>query len=190
MTAAEVHSVGALGVAVTWWLSLIESCHSFFFGCVFSSLLRCLSVLVSFWLCISFVDIEAGLMKIHYLKNVPRGSLPGHILHSYGCFGPTRTSIPSMGSMWHPPQCNLSYAYGGQCVYTNKILWWFSPTDIGYWGSSTVVTNLVPHSMGYHNWIEMSITRGLIHNEEGKASMHSLFLKPTYLVSSYPSRKT
>ena len=29
-----------------------------------------LSALVSFWLCISFVDIETGLMKIHYLKNM------------------------------------------------------------------------------------------------------------------------
>lgn len=39
------------------------------FGFVFSSSLRCeSSTLVSFWLCISLVDIEAGLMKIHYLK--------------------------------------------------------------------------------------------------------------------------
>jgi len=121
---------------------------------MFSSLLRCLSVLVSFWLCISFVDIETGLMNIHYLKNVPRGSLPGHILLSYGCFGPTRTSIPSMGSMWHLPQCNLNYAYGDQCVYANKILWWFSSTGIGYWGSGTVVAKISSHT-------QWAITTGL-----------------------------
>ena len=167
--------------------------HSFFFffSCVFSSLLRCESKCSCILLVVYILHGYRGQINENpSSKKIPRESLPSHILLSCGRFGPTRTSIPSMGSMWHPPQCNLNYAYGDQCVYANKILWWFSPMDIGYWGSGTVVANLVPHSMGYHNRIEMSITRGLIRNEEGKASMHSLFLKLTYLVSSYPLRKT
>lgn len=62
---------------MTKWLPLVEFGH-FRRGCrdatyrdeivVFSFLVVSLSVLVPFWLCISLMNIEAGLIKIHYLK--------------------------------------------------------------------------------------------------------------------------
>jgi hypothetical protein len=66
MASAEIRNDDALGVAATRRLTLAE-----FFGSMFFSFLRgyvSLNALVFFWLCILFVDIEAGLMKIHYLK--------------------------------------------------------------------------------------------------------------------------
>ena len=82
MAPGEVCSDGALEAAVTWRLSLIESdrfkrgcrkagmCQGHIFVVVYSPIWWgvSLSALVSFWLCIFFVDIEAGLLKIHYLK--------------------------------------------------------------------------------------------------------------------------
>jgi hypothetical protein len=72
---SRVRSDGALGAAVTWQLPLAESgrfrrvCREvrMCWGRSFFLFLFCwgvsLSALISFWLCISYVNIEAGLMN-------------------------------------------------------------------------------------------------------------------------------
>jgi hypothetical protein len=78
MAPTEVHNIGALGAAVTYDFHSLNLAVSgedakeclILFVIMFSPLYQgvSLSAFISFWLCISFVNIEAGLMKIHYLK--------------------------------------------------------------------------------------------------------------------------
>ncbi len=87
MTSMEIRRDNTLGVVASRWFPLVVfgrfswGCQAagMYRGCRFSCFFGLLSplcwgvslsTLVSFWLCISLVDIEAGLMKIHYLKKM------------------------------------------------------------------------------------------------------------------------
>ena len=86
-----------------------------------------LSALVSFWLCISFVDIETGLMKIHYLKNMvvdPNGQISVSYVDASG-----KTIATALAGITPPNMHSLSSNNAGD-IYARSVVWYNPVNDV------------------------------------------------------------